>query len=43
LRRLKAYWGNFTSLKSIPSDHSMTVYRKKLKFIAINKNQKSGN
>jgi hypothetical protein len=43
LRRMKAYLGNLSSLKSMPGDHSMSVYRKKLKFIAINKNKKGKN
>ena len=42
-RRLKAYLGNLSSLKSMPADHSMTVYRTKLKFIAMNKNKKGEN
>lgn len=38
-RRLKAYFKNFRSLKKLPLDHSITVYRKKLKFIALDRNK----
>ncbi len=38
-RRTKAYFFNKLSLKSIPADHSISVYRKKLKFIALDRNK----
>lgn len=42
-RRIRAYLKKLSSLKNLPEDHSIVVYREKLKFIAINKNQKGEN
>jgi triacylglycerol lipase len=39
LRRMRAYVTNKASFKNIPADHSITVYRKKLKFIALSRNR----
>lgn len=38
MRRMKAYVSK-VSFKKIPADHSITVYRKKLKFIALDRNK----
>lgn len=42
IRRVRAYMFNLASIKTIPSDHSITVYRKKLSFIASNRNSNKG-
>lgn len=39
MRRMRAYISNKISFKKIPADHSITVYRKKLKFIALDRNK----
>jgi hypothetical protein len=39
MRRFRAYFVNKLSFKSIPSDHSIRVYREKLKYIALLKNK----
>lgn len=41
-RRIRAYTTNLASFKNIPEDHSITVYRKKLNFIASDKNLEKG-
>ena len=41
-RRIRAYLTNLASFKNIPEDHSITVYRKKLNFIASDKNLLKG-
>ena len=41
-RRIKAYLTNLASFKNIPKDHSITAYRKKLNFIASDKNLLNG-
>ena len=42
MRRIRAYGFNIASFKAIPSDHSITVYRKKLSFIALTRNSNTG-
>ena len=42
LRRVRAYIFNMASAKTIPGDHSITVYRKKLSHIASNRNSNKG-
>lgn len=39
MRRIRAYLSKKSSFKKIPSDHSITVYRKKLKYIALDRNK----
>ncbi len=41
IRRFFAGLSNIVSIKKIPNDHSISIYRKKLKYIAITKNQES--
>lgn len=39
MRRLRAYYKKVRAISDLPSDHSISIYRKKLKYIAIDKNK----
>ncbi|MGA1941319.1 lipase family protein [Arcobacter sp. YIC-310] len=43
MRRLRAYYKKVRAISDLPSDHSISVYRKKLKSIAIEKNKNKEN